>query len=635
MRDRPSLRPSICLIGLCLLGCGPATGEGEGTSTSATEEPDATVSTTSDGPSTGTGPTGMTEASTGGATTESGDTTTSGTTEEATGTETETEGTTGTTGTTGGEELSPLADMSLGPYPSALTILLDSIVSNSASLDTGANYDHSAGQGYVLQATAGLLAAAWGHELPGGEDTRDLLVDLALTEIEELIPEAGKVVGGGPAFGLSDAWDAFGDGTTNPAYTAYTWQSGMVALGIAELLAYVDMSDGRHDAEAERIAAARGFLGEMLLLWNGHYTEIEEGGETLGYFWYSTEPADAKAVHNTSALVAMASQLHYEATEDPAFADRPEACARLLRKRATTTAKGGYSWNYVDDGWPVDKRVAEDVSHALVTLQLIRFAGERGWWTGDDMAKISRTLGAQIWSGHPARLHGRVDGSSGGDNDWKWTRAAAIGYAVHGDAPGADPVAFDLARSILVSSYLTPYERPLMGGTVDSARTLVLGRLFEHRPQTHLPDSSWSIVAGPGDDALPEMPGGVRFYTVDWAAPAEIGVGGLSLPARRAMTESANMLVDLEEDDTRQVVVSLSYSAATDGIVQEWDGASYHTLATLPATKDASGVVRWMRTSFRLDPKIRYDYQPGQVGTNVLLQVTSEIDLHRIEATPF
>jgi len=574
--------------------------------------------------------TAATETSTSAGTTGTDDTTTSGTTTETTGAETES-----TTGTTGGQELSPLADMSLGPYPSALTVLLDSIESNCESLDTGSNYKHSAAQGYVLQATAGLLSAAWGYELPGGEDTRDLLVELALTEIEELIPVAGKVVGGGPGFGLADAWDAFQDGSTNPAYTAYSWQSGMVALGIAELLAYVDRTDGRHDAQADRIEAARDFLGEMLLVWNEHYTEIEEGGETLGYFWYSAEQADAKAVHNTSALVAMASQLHYEATEDPAFAGRPEACARLLRKRATTTGKGGYSWNYVDDGWPVNKRVAEDVSHALVTLQLIRFAGERGWWTEGDMAKISTTLGAQMWSGHPARLNGRVDGSSGGANDWKWTRAAAIGYAVHGDAPGADPVAFDLARSVLVSSYMTPNERPLMGAIVDSARALVIGRLFEHRPQTHFPDSLWSVIAGPGDDAQPEMPGGVRFYTVDWAAPAESGVGGLSLPARRATTENANIVVDLEENDERQVVVSLSYAAATAGVVQEWDGASYNVLTTLPATKDVDGVVRWMRTSFRLNPQIRHDYEPGQVGTNVLLQVTSKIDLHRIEATPF
>ncbi len=352
-------------------------------------------------------------------------------------------------------------------------------------------------------------------------------------------------------------------------------------------------------------------------------------------FWYSTEPADAKAVHNTSALIAMASRLHFEATGDASFAGRPEACARLLRKRATTTPAGGYTWNYVDDGWPIDQRAPEDVSHALVTLQFIRFAHARGWWSDADMAKIVKTLRLQMWSGNPARLRGRVDGSSGGESEWSWSRAAVIGYAVHGDAPGGDPVAFELARSLLVSSYMTPYERPLMGATVDSARALAIARLFEHRPSSHDPDSRWLMVAGPDDDALPQVAGGVRFYTVDWGAPAELEIGALTLPARSASEINANFLVDLEGGDERPVVVSLTYAATSAGVVQEWDGAEYHPLAPLPATLDQDGQLRWMRTSFLLDPAIRHDYQEGVVGTNVLLQTTSRIDVNRIEATPW
>ncbi len=83
------------------------------------------------------------------------------------------------------------------------------------------------------------------------------------------------------------------------------------------------------------------------------------------------------------------------------------------------------------------------------------------------------------------------------------------------------------------------------------------------------------------------------------------------------------------------VVVSLTYAASGDGVVQEWDGAEYHPLAPLPATLDQDGQLRWMRTSFLLDPAIRYDYQEGVVGTNVLLQTTSLIDVNRIEATPW
>ncbi len=637
MRFRRGNSSSMGLLGLLgmWLACAPS--GGEGSSAGGTE-----ASSTGSGSELSSGSSAdVTGASTSGTSTDPGTSSGSAGSSATTGTSTgestgaSTGASTGGSSTTGDQPLQDLEDMSLGPYPSALTMLLDSIEENAASLNTAEQFSHSAGQGYVLQANAALLQAAWGHALPGGEATRDALVEIALTEIEELMSAADLVVGGGPAFGLEKAWDAFGDGSTNPAFTAYSWQSGMVALGIAETLAYVDRSEGRHDDQAARIEAARVFLGEMLLLWNTHYTEFEEDGQTLAYFWYSTEPADAKAVHNTSALVAMASQLHYEATGDPSFADRPERCARLLRKRATTTGKGGLSWHYVDDGWPVDKRVPEDVSHALVTLQFIRFAAERGWWSPDEMAKIASTLRAQIWSGNPARLHGRVDGSSGGASEWNWTRAAMIGFAVHGDALGGDPLAFDLARSLLVSSYLTPFDRPLEGATVDSVRSLAIGRLFEHRPESHAPDSRWSMVAGAGDDALPEMPGGVRFYTVDWGDATELTVASLSLPARSATSANANFLVDLEEGDERPVIVSLTYAATEAGVVQEWNGENYQVLTSLPATLDEEGTVRWMRQSLLLDPAIRFDYQGGVVGTNVLLQVSAKIDLHRIEATPF
>ncbi|MCB9755278.1 MAG: hypothetical protein H6713_35510 [Myxococcales bacterium] len=617
-----------CLFGLisvfaCAGDDAGADSSGSGATTSASAGASAggsAATTTATSGATSGGPSSTTAADSSATSVDPSDATTSGESESA---------------TTGVEPPPELEDMSLGPYPSALELLLASLESNAASLDTQANYSQSAGQGYVLQATAALLEAARGRALPGGEDTRDELVALALGELEELMAVADLVVGGGPAFGLEDAWDAFGDGSTNPAYTAYSWQSGMVALGIAELLAYIDASDGRHDDQADRVATARAFLGEMLTLWNARYTELQEDGETLGYFWYSTEPADAKAVHNTSALVAMASQLHFEATDDPSFAGRPEACARLLRKRATTTPAGGYTWSYVDDGWPIDQRQPEDVSHALVTLQFIRFAGARGWWSDADMARIAKTLRLQMWSGNPARLHGRVDGSSGGESEWSWTRAAVIGFAVHGDAPGGEPAAFDFARSLLVSSYLTPYERPLVGATVDAARALALARMFERRPDAYAPDSRWLTVAGPGDDALPETPGGVRFYTVDWGAPADLEVGALTLPARSATATNANLLVDLELEDERPVVVSLTYAAADGGVVQEWDGAEYHPLAPLPATLDQDGERRWMRTSFLLNPAIRHDYQPAVVGTNVLLQTTSLIDVNRIEATPW
>lgn len=515
--------------------------------------------------------------------------------------------------------LPPFPDLALGPYPSLLTMVLDSIASNADGLDTSDTYTHSAGQGYLLQAIGELLWAARDYDLP----ERDALLELALAEIAELQAADDQIVGGGPGFGLPDAWDAFGDGSENPAFTAYTWQSGMVVLGVAKVARALQV------AEHDQTQTTVDYATALVQRWDTNYTSVADGG----YWWYSTQPSDAIAVHNTSALVAMAAQIASEVGGDASLAERPPLCADLLWARTSGNPTVGYTWNYADDGLAPAQRRAEDVSHALVTLQLMRHARDRDWWTDSQMQGVAQTLLSTMWSGNPARLHGFVDGTDGGDSEWSWTRAAAIGYAAHGDAPGGDPEVFEAARSILFSSYLSRFERPLQGGTLDSARTLAAALVLARRPDALADGSEWEQVAGDGDDAIPAMPGGVRFYTVDWAAPADTAAG-LTLPARTSTAANANLLVDLEDDDTGRVLVSIIYSSPTAGQIRRWDGAAYQSLGTLPATIHDDGTNRWLRTTVEFDAGSAFDYQAGVPGKNVLLEVgLASATVHRIEAT--
>ena len=518
------------------------------------------------------------------------------------------------------ETLGPYPDLALGPYPSLLTMAVDSMLANAESLDTSTSYTHSAGQGYVLQAIGELLWAARLYDL----DDREALVEAALAEIAELQASDDQVVGGGPGFGLPDAWDAFGDGSTNPAYTAYTWQSGMVALGVAKI-ARVLGDAGHPEADAVRTYGV-----ELVQRWDAHYTDVADGG----YWWYSTQPSDAIAVHNTSALIAMASAILSDAGDKALPGERPEAAAGLLWARMSGNPSTGYTWNYADDGYPVELRRAEDVSHALVTLQLMREARDRGWWSDSQAQGVARTLLDTMWSGHPARLHGFVDGGDGDDNEWSWSRAAAIGYAAHGNTEGGSPEVFEYGRSLLFSSYLSRYERAFEGATIDSTRTLAVALMLARRPEGVEAGPQWEMAAGdPSDDAVPRDPGGVRFYTVDWSAAADTS-RGLTLPARAATAANANILVDLEDGASGRVVVSLTYASGASGTVGQWDGAAYQVLAPLPATTDDEGTQRWMRTSFVLDPAAAFDYQAGVPGLNVLMSLTtSDIAVHRIEAT--
>ena len=120
------------------------------------------------------------------------------------------------------------------------------------------------------------------------------------------------------------------------------------------------------------------------------------GSETGGYFWYSDQTADAIAVHNTSALIAMASDIYGELVGDSSYQLRAASCARLLHARLEVTPSGGYTWNYADDGYPESLRRPEDVSHALVTTQLMRYAataagGRPRTWRSSPSPSASRS----------------------------------------------------------------------------------------------------------------------------------------------------------------------------------------------------------------------------------------------------
>ncbi len=592
-------------LALCCVSCGAAATEG-GSQPGLGESSAAGTDLASSG--TGTGATTSTSADTTLGDTSATATRPSGGSESS-----------GSDGSTGGVALPPYPDLALGPYTSLTTQAIDSMLSNADTLDTSSTYAHSAAQGYVLQAIGELLWHARDYDLP----EREALVDAALVEIDELQASADLVEDGGPAFGLEEAWDAFGDGSTNPAFTAYTWQSGMVALGVAKIVRVLE------DAGHPDTNTVRAFGESLVERWDAHYTSVADGG----YWWYSTQASDAIAVHNTSALLAMASLILSESGSDASFADRPQETVDLLWARISGSPTLGYTWNYADDGYPVALRRAEDVSHALVTTQLMREAGERGWWSASQMQGVAATLTDTLWSGHPARLHGFVDGAGGGDNEWAWSRAAVIAYAAHADAPGGDPAVFELGRSLYFSSVLSRFECAFEGGTVDAARTLAVALMLSHRPDDLAARTAWERVAGPGDDDVPVAPGGVRFYTVDWSAPADLA-RGLTLPARTSESANANLVIDIEDADARRVLVSLTYASGTAGVLQQWDGTSYRALGPMPATLDEEGTQRWMRTTFELDAD-RFDYQDGVPGTNVLLQLTHpSIALSRIEASP-
>ncbi len=100
---------------------------------------------------------------------------------------------------------------------------------------------------------------------------------------------------GKPGWGLPDPWDAFGDGTTNPANQPYTITTGMVLLALMDS---VSLPNFWNDSERDVI---RTLMRQAALR---QVQEVFTDTATGGYFWYSTNVNDAKFVTNVSAFMS-------------------------------------------------------------------------------------------------------------------------------------------------------------------------------------------------------------------------------------------------------------------------------------------------------------------------------------------
>lgn len=92
----------------------------------------------------------------------------------------------------------------------------------------------------------------------------------------------------GTGWGLGWEWDAFGDGSVNPADAIYAITTAIAVEGL--LNAYEAAGDQKYlDTAVEALASYM------------PYTTRTEAG---AYFWYSNQPADQKSIFNVSAMLA-------------------------------------------------------------------------------------------------------------------------------------------------------------------------------------------------------------------------------------------------------------------------------------------------------------------------------------------
>lgn len=294
-----------------------------------------------------------------------------------------------------------------------------------------------------------------------------LLDDSHRQEARELLERLLEMTAreGVHGWGLSWAWDAFQDGSVNPADTIYTYTTA--SAGLAFLDGYAVLGD---DAYLDVATGAARTLLDVACCWDdGRHATI----------WYSERPSDQRdgyQVHNTSALsLALLERLAaYGVDLEPELRDR--LAAHLIDAQ-------GSGWDRPEQAsaanWPYapGRPVANDLLHETFIVEGLRTRADGQEAADASLAGIvsthfdaegipqddvSHTLGTNRW-GPPAGLYiligheaftaqtdtiaerlvasVREDGTSsfadeGTDRATGWYALALARYAAH--AAGAD-----------------------------------------------------------------------------------------------------------------------------------------------------------------------------------------------------
>ncbi|MEN8145315.1 MAG: hypothetical protein ABFS14_10235 [Gemmatimonadota bacterium] len=189
------------------------------------------------------------------------------------------------------------------------------------------------------------------------ESTRGLL-----DRLEEMTVRPGV-----PGWGLSYAWDAFGDGSVNPQETIYSYTTAAAALTFLD--AFEVLGDVKY---LDRAAEAEQTLRTATCCW-------EDGPNAA--IWYSDQPADSDSslvVHNVSALsLGVMSRLRASGVDIDG--DLAEKLATFLRSQQ------GEPWDapsHADSSnWPysVAGKRANDLLHETFIIEGL------AWYDGASM----------------------------------------------------------------------------------------------------------------------------------------------------------------------------------------------------------------------------------------------------------
>lgn len=219
---------------------------------------------------------------------------------------------------------------------------------------------------YAVYASAEAIRAAQ----PGHPDAlgNSLTAGMWLARNSDL-DEDGEV-----GWGLPFAWDAFSDGTVNPAHTEYAITTAIVMHALADVIAALDARGHGFREERDKmvealVAAGRAFVEKR------RYEETESGIS----FWYSHLPCDAYHVLNITSMFSAALECAAKyADEERAKSFRSLAARGIEYVNARANRINEIvRWNYYGDAAPKglsDK--PNDLVHASYVVAGLQLYGE-------------------------------------------------------------------------------------------------------------------------------------------------------------------------------------------------------------------------------------------------------------------
>jgi hypothetical protein len=188
-------------------------------------------------------------------------------------------------------------------------------------------------------------------------------------------------------FGLSFAWDAFGDNSVNPSQTEYAISNALVIMGLLEVLESKSFSI--HCRNSVKKIIYRTIMHQV------NHAFHDEGNDQ-GFFWYSYQLDDAKYVPNVNA---MSVAVFYDAISrfPEIFKTETQVINEVLDKsfnklvKTFRSTKHGPFWNY----YATNFRNSNDLVHhsyIIYSIQKLRHSGKAIPYSSDEAISSLNTF---------------------------------------------------------------------------------------------------------------------------------------------------------------------------------------------------------------------------------------------------